>query len=73
MYLARPEVEEKDCVEMLKWFHKTYKGGVTSDQFRCFFPAINTGQHLSDMVFRYIEGLNFKSNLIVIIPLKIDI
>ena len=54
MYLARPEVEEKDCVEMLKWFHKTYKGGVTSDQFRCFFPAINTGQHLSDMVFRYI-------------------
>ena len=52
MYLARPEVEEKDCVEMLKWFHKTYKGGVTSDQFRCFFPAINTGQHLSDMVFR---------------------
>ena len=39
---------------MLKWFHKTYKGGVTSDQFRCFFPAINTGQHLSDMVFRYI-------------------
>ena len=54
MYHPRPEVEEKDCVEMLKWFHKTYKGGVTSDQFRCFFPAINTGQHLSDMVFRYI-------------------
>ena len=54
LYHPRPEVEEKDCVEMLKWFHKTYKGGVTSDQFRCFFPAINTGQHLSDMVFRYI-------------------
>ena len=52
VYHPRPEVEEKDCVEMLKWFHKTYKGGVTSDQFRCFFPAINTGQHLSDMVFR---------------------
>ena len=47
---------------MLKWFIKHYKGGVTADQFRTFFPAINTGQRLSDMVFRcQREGsLNFK-------------
>ena len=37
---------------MLKWFNKSFKGGVTSLQFRDFFPAINTGQYLSDMVFR---------------------
>ena len=28
------------------------KGGVTSDQFRTFFPAMGTGKYLSDMVFR---------------------
>ena len=37
---------------MIKWFIKNYKGEVTSHQFRTFFPAIGTGQHLSDMVFR---------------------
>ena len=41
---------------MLKWFNKNYKGEITSDQFRTFFPAIGTGQHLSDMVFRSEEG-----------------
>ena len=40
---------------MLKWFNKNYKGEITSDQFRTFFPAIGTGQHLSDMVFRSVE------------------
>ena len=48
----RPEVIEKEAIDMLKWFNKSFKGGVTSLQFRDFFPAINTGQYLSDMVFR---------------------
>ena len=36
---------------MLKMMMIT-KGGVTSDQFRTFFPAMGTGKYLSDMVFR---------------------
>ena len=50
--INRPEVEEKEAVDMLKWFNKHYKSGVSSQQFRTFFPAINTGHYLSDMVFR---------------------
>lgn len=51
----RPEVIEKEAIDMLKWFNKSFKGGVTSLQFRDFFPAINTGQYLSDMVFRTLD------------------
>ena len=53
--INRPEVDEREAVDMLKWFNKHYKTGVTSDQFRQFFPAINTGQYLSDMVFRTLD------------------
>ena len=45
---------------MIKWFIKNYKGEVTSHQFRTFFPAIGTGQHLSDMVFRCAKRTRMK-------------
>ena len=48
----RGGVDEKEIIEMLSWFNKHYKNGVRRDEFRAFFPAIGTGQHLSDMVFR---------------------
>ena len=54
--IVRRDVDERDAIDMLKWFNKNYKGEITSDQFRTFFPAIGTGQHLSDMVFRSAEG-----------------
>ena len=54
--IVRREVDERDAIDMLKWFNKNYEGEITSDQFRTFFPAIGTGQHLSDMVFRSAEG-----------------
>ena len=53
--LIRPEVKEVESIAMLKWFIKQFPDGVTSKQFRTFFPAINTGQHLSDMVFRTLD------------------
>ena len=49
---TRRDVDESEAIDMVKWFIKNYKGEVTSKQFRAFFPAIGTGQHLSDMVFR---------------------
>ena len=51
----RPEVEEAESIAMLKWFLKHFPDGVTSQQFRTFFPAISTGQYLSDMVFRTLD------------------
>ena len=48
----RRDVDESEAIDMIKWFIKNYKGEVTTHQFRTFFPAIGTGQHLSDMVFR---------------------
>jgi len=53
--INRREVDERDAMDMLKWFNKNYEGEITSDQFRTFFPAIGTGQHLSDMVFRTLD------------------
>ena len=52
---------------MIKWFIKNYKGEVTSHQFRTFFPAIGTGQHLSDMVFRCAKRtrINFSKNILI--------
>ena len=48
----RGGVQEKEMIKMLSWFNKKYKNGVTTDEFRAFFPAIGTGRNLSDMVFR---------------------
>ena len=48
----RGGVQEKEMIKMLTWFNKKYQNGVSREEFRAFFPAIGTGQHLSDMVFR---------------------
>ena len=56
LLFIRRDVDESEAINMIKWFIKNYKGEVTSHQFRTFFPAIGTGQHLSDMVFRSAEG-----------------
>ena len=48
----RGGVEEKEVILMLAWFNKQFKTGVSREEFRAFFPAIGTGQYLSDMVFR---------------------
>ena len=59
-------VEEPEVKKMLLWFNSNFKGGVTSDEFRCppplhypfiflrtFFPKTGTGASLSDLVFRF--------------------
>ena len=51
-FAFREGVEVLEMVQMLSWFNKKYKTGVRREEFRAFFPAIGTGQHLADMVFR---------------------